>query len=136
VTDIQPNSEKSTSLAWEIGKAILIGVGGSLLLILFLSTILHVSSVRAYIPWIIAFNGAMSGYSLVDKTRDTVRRKKLTSAMIGAAIAGITILMMVVMSTLYIGENLLTLNDVIFFLLGGVIGSELGTLLGVKYFKL
>jgi len=78
----------------------------------------------------------MSGYSLVDKTRDTVRRKKLTSAMIGAAIAGITILMMVVMSTLYIGENLLTLNDVIFFLLGGVIGSELGTLLGVKYFKL
>ena len=136
LADIETTPEKWKRLTWEISRSILIGVGGTLLMFLFLATFLHLFTTIKFIPWIIAFNGAVSGYSLVDRTRESIRHKKLISALTGAMIAAVTSAVLILMSNYHLGENLLPLSDVAFFILVGVIGSELGTLLGVKYFKL
>lgn len=132
----EPDQAKNQGhLAWGVAWPVGIGVGGSLLVFLFLTTFLHIYSAAKLIPWIIAFNGAVSGYSMVEKRRQ-LRHKKLLSAIIGAAIALITGGILVILSYLHIGENLLTAGDFAFYVIGGVIGSELGTLLGGTYFNL
>jgi hypothetical protein len=136
VPHMETHREKGKRLSWEVGRVMLIGVGGNLLLFLFLTTFLHIFSAVAFIPWIVAFNGLVSGYSLVDRARDSIRRWKLFSAITGGGIASISCAVLVMLSYFHLGENLLPMYDVAFFILVGVIGSELGTLLGVKYFKL
>ena len=122
-------------LAWAIARPIGIGVGGSLLVVLFLTTFLHVYTAAHFIVWIIAFNGAVSGYALAEKTRQ-IRLIKLFSAIIGAAIAMITSAVLVVLSYIHLGESVISTGDIIYYSIGGVIGSELGTMLGVKYLNI
>ena len=120
----------------QIGWSILIGVGGNMLIFLFLMTFMHIFAAVKFIPWIIAFNTAVSGYSLIDKTRNRIKRKKLSAALMGAIIAIITCGLLVILSIFVVSENFLTLPDFVFFLIIGVIGSTFGALLGIKYFRL
>ena len=68
MTETEINPEKKRFPFREIGWMTLTGVGGNVLVFLFLITFLHFLVAFKYIPWIIAFNTAVSGYALVDKT--------------------------------------------------------------------
>ena len=133
---IENNLNKKGFPSRQIGWSILIGVGGNMLIFLFLMTFMHIFAAIKFVPWIIAFNTAVSGYSLVDKTRNLIKRKKLFAVLMGAVIALITCGLLVILSIFIARENFLAIHDVVFFLVIGVIGSELGALLGIKYFKL
>lgn len=133
---IENNLNKKGFPSRQIGWSILIGVGGNMLIFLFLMTFMHIFAAIKFVPWIIAFNTAVSGYSLVDKTRNLIKRKKLFAVLMGAAIALITCGLLVMLSIFIESDNFLAIHDVVFFLAIGIIGSALGALLGIKYFKL
>ena len=120
----------------KIGWSILVGIGGNVLVFLFLTTFLNFYVALKFIPWIIVFNCAVSGYALVDRTRHLIRRKKLLAALMGAAIAVVTCGLLVMLSFYFVAENFMQIHDAAFFLVIAVIGSWLGAVLGIKYYKL
>lgn len=119
-----------------IALTLLVGVGGNVVVFIFLLTFLPILAAIKFIPWIIAFNTAVAGYSLIDKTRDRLRYPKTISALAGCLNALITSGIITTISIYSFGEQLLAIQDISLFVVVGLICSVLGTILAVKYFKL
>lgn len=130
------NLKENAPLLGKFAYSILAGVFGVAVLAMFLAVFMELYRVVPFIPWIIAFNTAMTGYSLIDKTRDTLKYKQVSS--IGAGILNviITCLLLSIFSLYFFGENLFSIWDFALFLIIGIVCSELGALLAIKYFKL
>jgi hypothetical protein len=125
-----------THLPGKCAYAVLVGVFGTILIALFLATFLHLSEVLRLVPFIIALNTALAGYTLVEKTRDQVRHKYLFSMGAGILTVLIAYAILAVMLSYWLGESFLGPLDLLIFLVIGVVCSELGAFLAVKYFKL
>jgi len=123
-------------LLGKIAYSIFVGVFGTIILVLFLATFLHTFKVVKFIPWIIALNTIITGYSLLDKTRDQLKYKQLSSISAGIVNVIFTYVILSIMSVHLLGEYLLSRWDLIVFLIIGFICSELGALLAIRYFKL
>jgi hypothetical protein len=125
-----------SNLLGKVAYSILAGALGTVLIVLFLTTFLRSHETVKFIPWIIAFDTAVTGYSLLNKTRNHFKYKQISS--IGAG----TLNVIITYTTLRIlffhseGEYLLGMWDLIVYLIIGVICSELGALLAIKYFSL
>ena len=130
------NTEKDRFTIRKIGWSILVGIGGNVLVFLFLTTFLNFYVSIRFIPWIIVFNSAVSGYALIEKTRNQIRHKKLLAALMGAAIASATCGLLVMLSYYFVADNFMQIHDAVFFHVVAVIGSWLGALLGIRYHKL
>ena len=128
-------NEKAPFLG-KIAYSIFTGVLGVAVLIMFLAVFMELHRVVAFVPWIIAFNTAMTGYSLIDKTRDALKYKQLSSICAGILNVIITYFLLSIISFYLFGENLFTKWDLALFLVIGIVCSELGALLAIKYFKL
>jgi len=126
----------SLSLPGKIAYSILSGVFGAILIVMFLSTFLNIFSVLKLIPWIIALNTAMTGYSLLDKTRGLLKYKHISAMISGILNVLITYFILILISVNIVGENLFSSRDLIVFLIIGTVCSELGAILAVKSFKL
>ncbi len=116
--------------------SILAGVIGTILIFLFLNTFLHVFEAVRFIPWIIAFNTAITGYSLLDKTRDQLKHKHISSMSAGILNVIITYAVFTSLFIYLVGESLFSPWDLVLFLVIGIVCSELGALLAIRYFKL
>ena len=116
-------------------KAIVIGIGGNILIIVFLMTFLHIFEAIKFMPWIIAFKTAHTGYSLVDKAGKHLAHRKLLSALAGFANVMITLGIFTVLSVFLFGDQYLGMRDIGLFIIIGVLCSLGGTLLAVKYYK-
>ena len=127
---------KTIILLYQIASAVLIGVCGTILVIMFLAIILPLSKTVNFIPWLIGFNTAITGYSLVEKTRASLKYKHI--AAIGAGISNVLITagVLIGLSVYTIGINLFSPVDLTIFLVIGAACSELGAWLAVHYFKL
>lgn len=123
-------------LLGKFAYCILSGLFGTAVLIVFLAVFLEPYRVVPFIPWIIAFNTAMTGYSIVDKTRETIKYKQISSIGAGFLNIIITYFILSITSFYLFGENLFTKLDFALFAGIGIICSELGALLAIKYFKL
>ena len=123
------------SLPGKIAYSVLSGVFGAILIILFLSTFLHIFSILKFIPWIIALNTAITGYSLLDKTRNLLKYKQISAIVAGILNVLITYSILILLSVYLLGENLFGSRDLIVFLIIGIVCSELGAILAIKYFK-
>ena len=130
------NLKENAPLMGKFSYSILAGVFGVAVLVVFLSVFIELYSVVPLVPWIIAFNTAMTGYSLIDKTRDTLKYKQACSISAGILNVIITCLLMSIFSLYFFGENLFSILDFAFYLIIGIVCSELGALLAIKYFKL
>jgi hypothetical protein len=127
---------KKVILLYQIASAVLIGVCGTILVIMFLATILPLTKAVKFIPWLIGFNTAMTGYSLVEKTRASLKHRHMAS--IGAGISNVLITagVLIGLSVYTIGINLFSPMDLTIFLVIGAAGSEFGAWLAAKYHKL
>ena len=127
---------KKIMLLYQIASAVLIGVCGTILAIMFLATILPLSKAASFIPWLIGFNTAMTGYSLVEKTRASLKYRHMAS--IGAGISNVLITAgaLIGLSVYAFGINLFSPADLMIFLVIGVGCSESGAWLATKYHKL
>ncbi|OQY02719.1 MAG: hypothetical protein B6I22_13205 [Desulfobacteraceae bacterium 4572_123] len=116
--------------------SILTGVFGVAIIAIFLAVFIELYRIVSFIPWIIAFNTAMTGYSLIDKTRDILEYKHLSSISAGILNVIITYFLLSLLSFYLFSENLFSIRDFALFLVIGIVCSELGALLAIKYFKL
>jgi len=130
------NLKENAPLLGKFAYSILTGVFGVAVLAMFLAVFIELHRVVPFVPWIIAFNAAMTGYSLIDKTRDTLKYKQVSSISAGILNVIITCLLLSIFSLYFFGENLFSIWDFALFLIIGIVCSELGALLAIKYFKL
>jgi hypothetical protein len=123
-------------LLGKIAYSILSGVSGTVFIVWFLTIFLNSHETVKFIPWLIAFNTAVTGYSLLNKTRNHFKHKQIYS--IGAGTLNV-IMTYTALNFLFFyseGEYLVGRWDLIFYFIIGIICSELGALLAIKYFKL
>ncbi len=127
---------KKIILLYQIASAVLIGACGTILVIMFLAAILPLSKAVNFIPWLIGFNTAMTGYSLVEKTRASLKYRH--TAAIGAGITNVLVTtgVLIGLSVYTTGLNLFSPVDLMIFLAIGVACSEFGAWLAAKYHKL
>ncbi len=64
-------------------KAILTGVGGNLVIALFLTGVMDVSRLSTVLPWVVGFNGALAGFRLVEFLKAGPFHKKAVSFLPG-----------------------------------------------------
>lgn len=126
----------SSYLLGKFVYSILVGVFGALLLVLFLSTLMDVFLAVKFVPWIIAFNTTITGYSLLDKTRDRLKHKQTSSVGAGILNVIITYIVLTLIFDYLLGEYLFSGWGLVFFLIIGIGCSKLGAMLAIKYFKL
>ena len=119
----------------KIMKAVFIGIGGNLILIVFFMTFLQIFEAIKFMPWIIAFNTAHTGFSLVDKAGNHPLNYKLTSVLASLANVLITVSIFAVLAVFMFGDLFLEIRDFGLFIVIGVVCSLLGTLLAVKYYS-
>ncbi len=130
------NLKEKTPLLGKAAYCILTGIFGTAVLIIFLAVFIELYRIVPFVPWIIAFNTAMTGYSLIDKTRDTLKYKQVFSISAGILNVIITYFLLSLSSFYLFGENFFSIWDFTLFLIIGIVCSELGALLAIKYFKL
>lgn len=116
-----------------VARAVLIGVGGSLILFFFLLTFLHVWNAARVVPWILAFNAASTGYLLIEKTDGQLPRKRLTAAIAGGLTALLGCAAIALGVRFLLGIWLFSAAEIGFFALVGIGCSELGMAVAVKY---
>jgi multidrug transporter EmrE-like cation transporter len=133
---IQFFSSDKRSLAGQFAYAVFTGVCGTLILVVFLNAILNVYQMIKFIPFIVAFNTAMTGYSLIDKSRERIRHRHAWALSAGLSTAVITVGSLLTFSFYFLGENLLGLKLSLFLIIIGAVCSELGALLAAKYFNI
>jgi hypothetical protein len=127
---------KKVVLLYQLVSAVLMGVCGTIIVSMFLAAILPLSKVIVFIPWLIGFNTAMTGYSLIDKTRTSLRYGYV--AAIGAGISNVLVTagILIGFSVYFTGISLLSSVDLVIFLVIGAVCSQFGAWLAVKYHKL
>ena len=130
------NLKENAPLLGKFAYSILAGVFGVAVLAMFLAVFIELHRVVPFLPWIIAFNTAMTGYSLIDKTRGTLKYKQVSSISAGILNVIITYFLLSLSSFYFFNENLFSISDFALFMVIGIVCSELGALLAIKYFKL
>ncbi len=76
--------DKQNGFDWrKIIRAILSGIGGNIVILVFLMTFLPIFEIIRFMPWILAFNAAITGFALADKSGDHPAYLKTISAIAG-----------------------------------------------------
>ena len=128
--------EKQNGFAWrKIIQAILSGIGGNIVILVFLMTFLHIFETIKFMPWTLAFNAALTGFALADKTGNHPAYLKTISAIAGVFNVTVTCGLFAAASVLLLGDLFLSLRDIGIFMVVGLVCSEIGTWLAVKYFR-
>ena len=133
---IQFFSNGKRNLAGQFAYAVFSGICGTLILVVFLNAILNAFQVMKILPFIVAFNAAMTGYSLTEKCRERVRRKYAWALGAGLVTVVFSAGLLMWFSLYFFGENLLGPKLLLFLIIIGAVCSELGALLAVKYLKI
>ena len=107
-----------------------------MLLVMFLVAFLDLYQAVKYLPWMIAFNTAMTGFSLIEKTRDRIVHKHLSAVCAGLVNVVLTCGILTIFSFYLLAENLIGSMMILSLLIVGAVCSELGAWLAIKYFKL
>ena len=115
---------------------VMVGSLGSLLLVVFFTTMMSYGTIEKLLPWVIGFNAALTGYNLITRTNNSLKYARISA--VGSGI------LMVIMSVLFIniiffhlmGGYLVYVNEVIFFMAIGAVFSGLGAILAMNTSKL
>ena len=113
--------------------SILAGAVGAVILVVFLNMIVLPAASVKFLPLIIAFNTAITGYMVIEKTRDCFRYKRSVAIFAGAAAV---VLAYVGLNYLFLqttGLFLISPADLISMLIAGCVSSWLGGALAIKY---
>ena len=128
--------DKQSGFPWrKIMRAIFSGIGGNIVILVFLMTFLHIFETIKFMPWILAFNAALTGFALADKSGNHPAYLKTISAIAGLFTVVVTCGIFAGASVLLFGDLYMAVRDIGFFMVVGVVCSEIGTLLAIKYYR-
>jgi hypothetical protein len=116
--------------------SILAGALGNLILVIFLSIMVHGATIGSLLPVIIGFNAAITGYMVLEKTRNGFTHKRTVA--IGSGIAMVLVTVVILNLLFFQGSEvyLIFIEDLIALLLAGIVASWLGGMLAIKYYNL
>jgi hypothetical protein len=117
----------------QIVYSIFTGFFGMLLVVLLLACFMPFTATVRYIPWIIGFNTAVAGYTLIDRTRERIRYKKAAGAGEGFLVALTACITLNLMAGYMTGIGLIYWTDLLFFTIIGTGFGWLGAVLFIKY---
>ncbi|MCP4719609.1 MAG: hypothetical protein GY860_09150 [Desulfobacteraceae bacterium] len=121
-------------------KSIFIGVGGSLILAFFCATFIAMDKLLFIMPVFIAFNGAMTGYRLVEVLKTRISNVPLFSFVLGVGTGALTFVAVNFAMNFtgpFMGNGfLLNIYDLLIYMAVSGITSYLGAKLAVRYFNL
>jgi hypothetical protein len=116
--------------------SILAGSLGTIILVLFLTGLSLTLAVGDILPVIIGFNSALTGYMVLEKTRDGFIHKRVVAMGSGAAVVFITSAILNIMFFRGTGILLIGIGQLLTLLVVGIVTSSLGGMLAIKYFRL
>jgi len=116
--------------------SILAGMIGAVILVLFLSGMTLSAGVGNILPVIIGFNTALTGYMVLEKTRDSFKYKRVISIGSGVAMVLATAAFLNIMYFRGTGVFLISMQELATLLFVGIVTSGLGGMLAIKYFNL
>lgn len=121
-------------------KSIFIGVGGSLVLAVFCSTFIAIEKILFVLPLFIGFNGAITGYRLVEVLKERISNIPLFSVVLGVGTGALTfaaINLAMNFAGSYMGSIVfLNIYDLFIYMAVSGVTSYLGAKLAVRYFNL
>lgn len=117
-------------------KSIFAGIGGSLLLAGFCTTFLPMGKVLFILPLFIAFNGAMTGYRLVEVMKSRIASIPVFTFILGVGGGAVTFTLVNFAGSMVQEPFSLTLIDLFVYMAVSGITSYLGAKLAVRYFNL
>ncbi len=126
-------SNVKSSLWGPVLYSVLTGLFGSLLLVLFLTGLMPLGATVKYLPWFLAFNASVAGYTLLDRTRDKLQYKKLSGVGVGFCIAVLVCLSLNIFSIKITGIGLIGWVEIMVFIIIAAVFGGLGAWLSLKY---
>ncbi|NOX32831.1 MAG: hypothetical protein GXP56_03710 [Deltaproteobacteria bacterium] len=117
-------------------KSIFIGVGGSLVLAVFCSTFIAVDKILFILPVFIGFNGAMTGYRLVETLKNRIMNLFVFSFVLGIGGGAITFIAVNLAGSFMRTDFSLNIFDLFIYMAVSGTTSYLGAKLAARYFNL
>ena len=117
-------------------KSIITGVGGSLILAVFCLTFMTMDKVLFIMPLFVAFNGAMTGYRLVEVLKNQIKNIPVFSLVFGIGCGALTFVIVNFAGSFMQDALLLHIYDLMIYMAVSGFTSYLGAKLAVRYFNL
>jgi len=124
------------SRVYQVAISLCAGVVGCMILVFFFTALMPVVSLSKLMPWIIGFNSAVTGYMLLDKTKNGLKYKRLAALCAGGLVVILVCGTIFFMVPSIFGFLTVTVAQLVLWLLIGIVFSGLGGLLAIKYLNL
>lgn len=115
---------------------ILTGVFGSVLVVIFFSGLMSIGTIGKFLPIVIGFNTALTGYNLLRRTKNKFKYKRVWGLISGIITVVITVLILNGLFFYITGGYIIYIMDFLSLILIGSVFSWLGALLAIRYFHL
>jgi hypothetical protein len=116
--------------------SIMVGSLGSLLLVVFFTTVMSYENIEKLLPWVIGFNAALTGYNLITRTNDSLKYARISAAGGGILMVIISVVLINIIFFHFMGVYLIYFAELIFLIAIGAFFSVLGAILAIKYINL
>jgi hypothetical protein len=118
------------------GWSMLTGIIGTLILSGFLAGIMSLETLSILLPVIVGVNASISGYMLVDRSEDEIKRKKTAAAAVGTLVGVLSVVSVNALCFRIGGFYLMSGIQGLLATLTGIIGGWAGGTLAIKYTEL
>ena len=112
------------------------GLLGSLLLVVFFTTLMSYDTIEKHLPWIIGFNAALTEYNLIKRTNNHLNYELISAVGSSILMVIITVVLINIIFFNLMGFYLIYINELIFLTAIGAVLSGLGAILAVNVINL
>jgi hypothetical protein len=120
----------------KIAYSIMVGSLGSLLLVVFFTTLMSYGTIEKLLPWVIGFNAALTGYNLITRTNNHLKYERIFAVGSGILMVIITVLLINIIFFNLMGFYPIYMNELIFLIAIGAVLSGFGAILANNFIKL
>ena len=117
-------------------QPILTGVFGSVILVIFFTGLMSIGTIGKFLPFVIGFNTALTGYNLLRRTKNKFKYKRIWGLISGIITVVITVLILNGLFFYLSGSYIIYIIDFLFLISIGSVFSWLGAVLAIRYFHL
>jgi hypothetical protein len=120
----------------KIAYSIIVGSLGSLLLVVFFTTLMSYGTIEKLLPWVIGFNAALTGYNLITRANNRLKYERISAVGSGILMVIITVMLIDIIFFNLMGFYPIYINELIFLITIGAVFSGLGAILANNFIKL
>ncbi len=117
-------------------QPILTGVFGSVLLVIFFTGLMSIGTIGKFLPFVICFNTALTGYNLLRRTKNKFKYKRIWGLISGIITVVITVLILNGLFFYLTGGCIIYIMDLFLLISVGFVFSWLGAVLAIRYLHL